>query len=114
MLVLNFRLEGKDNPSCDFADYGRFSTTLAEVLRVTHRALNTGEKQPRFQIVRLEIGSAVTAIADGTVGGQCISAFLETVEQIRSRQKPTLRLTGEEIRTYKQLANPLGHRTKSI
>ena len=112
---LEFYLQGKEQKGYDFADLAVFSTNLTEALRRIHRIYEPGQTRiPRFEIVALELGSYRSTLASSGAGALAIAGLIASIGAIREHQVPKLRLTGDDIRALKQLAEPLERQTSMI
>lgn len=111
MSILTFKLTDKSGGACDFADLSNFSTRLTDVLRRVHRAEFAAGQLPRYRVARMEIGSALLGV---TSEGLSIANFLETVVSIRKMERPRLPYTGDDIRAFRGLTDPLESHTKTI
>lgn len=115
MSSLNFRLIARDGGSVELADFSDFMEKLNDVLRIVYRSTNAGSgAPPKYEIYRLEVGSACCGVQSSGSGGMCIDSFVATTEAIRSKTIPPIRLTSADARNFKKLADTLSKNVASI
>lgn len=107
MATLKFKLEGRES-SCDYGDFCQLASEISDLLRRLFRRRNPGNNPtPRFEISQLKTGSAICEILAEESGALSIVDFVSTINAIRNREAPDLRVTNDDIRAFKKLADPL-------
>lgn len=115
MALLNLRINGLNDPRADFADVAEFCDALTECLRRVYRSRNPGfSALPRYRVQNAGIGSLTLDLAGDEVGEQVAAETVDTVSRIRHRERPSIQLTGDDVRAFRKLARPLESNTKSI
>lgn len=111
MKTLTIKIDGRSGVA-DFGDFAAFSNAVAEALTITHRRLYPErQKRPRYNVVSLNVGSAMATLAPATNAGNVFESFVETLTDIRVGRVPHGRISSEDVRCYQKLGSVLKSRT---